>query len=271
MTGTTERHEQESTAGAAAQRWDWIVAVRESELDPTARLVAFALSFHMDADGTKAYPGPTLLSRESGLSLRSVKAKLGELERVGWLKCVERGRSTPGGRLANRYRATIPTRAGDAPVQDVPRAGGSTTRAARSTTGAGDAPQTFSTPDDSAEPRPFEVSELYATAAGLVRVAPEETEPLVSDLLTRHGADVVRQAVIAVVEAKPGRFRYTSELGRALGSSIAELERDRSARRYVVDRSCETCAGTRWGITPDDAPRDAPPPPCPDCCPAVAS
>lgn len=135
--------------GAPARRWDWIRALRESELDSTARLVAFTLSFHMDSDGTHAYPGPALLARESGLSLRSVKAKLRDLERAGWIECVKRGRSSANGRSANRYRATLPTRAGDAPVQDVHGAGDSTTRAPRSTTRAPRAPKTFSTPDDS--------------------------------------------------------------------------------------------------------------------------
>lgn len=211
MTAASELHKSDddpAIAGVPSRRWDWIVAVRESELDSTARLVAFTLSFHMDADGSKAYPGPTLLSRESGLSLRSVKTKLGELERSGWLECVERGRSTLGGRLANRYRATVPTRAGDAPVQEVPRAGGSTTRAARSTTRAGDAPQTFSTPDDSTGRTRRTSTRSLAGAAGFGRnraqavIAGSMTESAFREelALTHHDADEQRVAIAAFAE-----------------------------------------------------------------------
>lgn len=197
-------------AGVPARRWDWIRALRESELDPTARLVAFALSFHMDADGTQAYPGPTLLAAESGLSLRSVKAKLAELEASGWIECVERGRSTTAtGRKANKYRASVPTRAGDARVQEVPGAGGSTTRAARSTTGAPGAPQTFSTPDDSTGRTRRTSARSLTGAAGFGRnraqavLAGSMTESAFREelALTHHDVDEQRVAIAAFAEA----------------------------------------------------------------------
>ena len=107
-------------------RWLWIDAIRTAEdLAPISRLVCFALSFHMRADGANCHVSERTLSRESGLSERAVRTHLRAVEgwdehrkkivpsrqwlqvfrytREGW------SRDSSGGRFANEYSPLIPS------------------------------------------------------------------------------------------------------------------------------------------------------------------
>jgi hypothetical protein len=86
----------------------WRSAICDSSLPPTARLVAFAISFYMNERGGSCHPGPTRLARDTGLSLRAVKKHLVDLEDTGWLLVVDRGGQTGERRRANSYEARIP-------------------------------------------------------------------------------------------------------------------------------------------------------------------
>lgn len=91
--------------------FQWRKAIVESGLflGPTARLVAFVLSLHMDADGGSCYPSLDTLAWETGLHRRTVIRQLAELELEGWIR-VEHGGSPRGGRKEpNRYAAAIPS------------------------------------------------------------------------------------------------------------------------------------------------------------------
>jgi hypothetical protein len=78
-----------------AVRFYWQLAVRDSSLSSTQKLVALIYATHMDPDGTKAWPGAELLEPETGLHKGTVKRVRGELERLGWLTADRRpGRTT---------------------------------------------------------------------------------------------------------------------------------------------------------------------------------
>jgi hypothetical protein len=81
----------------------WRDAVRDSELDATAKLVAFVLSTYMNGRGC-ARPSKETLAAGASLSSgrRAVDHAVDRLEGAGFLE-VERSR----GRTANRYQATL--------------------------------------------------------------------------------------------------------------------------------------------------------------------
>lgn len=91
-----------------APLFTWRSALAESDLGPTTRHVALALSLYMNERGGSAYPGPALLARDTGLHLSTVKEKLAELEVKGWLTCIARGGMKGEARRANEYRAAVP-------------------------------------------------------------------------------------------------------------------------------------------------------------------
>jgi hypothetical protein len=106
----------------------WRSSIAESDLSPTARHLALALSLYMNERGGSAFPGSSRLARDTGLSLRTVKTALGELGDGGYLRVVRKGGSPLGrARTASEYAAAFPvtgaavalvqTGAGDAPVQ----------------------------------------------------------------------------------------------------------------------------------------------------------
>jgi hypothetical protein len=99
----------ESTLPAVVR---WRVAVRDSDLDPTARHVALTLSLRMNADGGSCHPSIATLAADTGRSERTVQVALGVLRDAGWL-AIDGG----GGRQrTNHYRATTPKK-----VQRKPR------------------------------------------------------------------------------------------------------------------------------------------------------
>ena len=112
---------------------------------------------------------------------------------------------------------------------------------------------------------------LYAHAASLVTVAPEETEALVDELLTKHGTAVVARALEDLLEASPrARYRYTSELGRALGEHLrspaarADAGRQKAvtlahnwAELYDDEEAFRAAAAANLGVPEDAADVDA--------------
>jgi hypothetical protein len=63
---------------------DWRTAIARSGLPPRARLVAFALSLHMRADGSDCFPGLKTIVSETGLGRRTVTRAFEELVREGF-------------------------------------------------------------------------------------------------------------------------------------------------------------------------------------------
>jgi hypothetical protein len=79
----------------------WRNHVRDSDADPTARLVALVLSTYMAADGNSAFPSKATLARGCGLtSTRAVDAAINRLEAAGLLTV----RRSPG-HAPNTYEA----------------------------------------------------------------------------------------------------------------------------------------------------------------------
>lgn len=78
---------------------------------PSARLLLWCISKHMELDGTSSFPGQQLLARETGLSLRTVKTRLGEAEQLGWLRRQPRVRNGVASfRYGTDYVPLIPAR-----------------------------------------------------------------------------------------------------------------------------------------------------------------
>lgn len=96
-----------------APLFTWRSAIADSQLPAATRHVALALSLYMNERGGSAHPGPTLLAHDTGLHLSTVKAKLAELERTGWLVCRERGGIKGVRKCANVYEARVPVVSAD--------------------------------------------------------------------------------------------------------------------------------------------------------------
>lgn len=82
-----------------SSRLDWRVAVRDSDLSPTAKHVALTLDTYMNSRGL-AWPTRATLAEGVGLSVKTVERALRELSQSGFI-VVHRGR----GRTPNLYRA----------------------------------------------------------------------------------------------------------------------------------------------------------------------
>jgi hypothetical protein len=110
---------------SALYAWRDAILSPDNTLSATERLVAVALSMHMDRSTLRAWPGPALLAKRTALSPSAVKAALKALRIAGWLIQVKKGGTRSGGRLEpSIYQATRP---GGDPVQEVdvvPRAAG---------------------------------------------------------------------------------------------------------------------------------------------------
>jgi hypothetical protein len=63
----------------------WQKALRDSELSPSARLVALTLSTYMNAQGEECFPSVPTLAHDTGLSVRAVQYALRQLEAGQWL------------------------------------------------------------------------------------------------------------------------------------------------------------------------------------------
>jgi hypothetical protein len=85
-----------------SRQHDWRIAVCESGIDPTARLVALVLDTFMDKRGF-AWPSRERIATRAGLSVRAVEQAITRLEDAGLLLVVH-----SRGRTSNRYQATHP-------------------------------------------------------------------------------------------------------------------------------------------------------------------
>lgn len=64
----------------------WALAIPKSELDnPAARHVLLCLANYAGSDGRGAFPAAATLSDDTGLSERTVRLKLAELDAAGWI------------------------------------------------------------------------------------------------------------------------------------------------------------------------------------------
>lgn len=98
--------------------WRSAISSPASDLTPTTRHVALALSLYMSERGDSAWPGLATLVEDTGRSRSTVIRALKELEQAGWLE-VRHG----GGRgRPNRYRATCPKRYAGRTVSGTDRA-----------------------------------------------------------------------------------------------------------------------------------------------------
>lgn len=111
--------------GNLSPLFTWRSAVAESELPPTSKLVAFALSLHMNERGESCFPSQPTLARETSLSERAVREHLLSLLREGWIEREKRpGRSdlyvstTPAG--GSGVPQTDPGTTFQGPRQEVP-------------------------------------------------------------------------------------------------------------------------------------------------------
>jgi len=82
-----------------AQMWVW-----EQELPPTMKLVAIALADHAHDDGTEARPSQDLLSRKTGLDVRTVRRVIHRLVDEGVIELQRPARQN----YCNVFRFPIP-------------------------------------------------------------------------------------------------------------------------------------------------------------------
>lgn len=92
-----------------ARRFDWLKAISSEDGPPcpTTRLVLFALSLHMNENGGSCYPSLSRLSKDTALSLRTVKAHAKRAFEEGWLvRMRKQGYASNYSRY--EYQAVIP-------------------------------------------------------------------------------------------------------------------------------------------------------------------
>ena len=104
----------------------WRNALRDSEVDQTAKLLGFVLSTYLTSEGLAGHNGRPAPSRETlargvGVSIRTVDRRLDDLEAAGFLD-IER--AVGGQRKTNTYTATIPN--GDTAVSPLEAENGDT-------------------------------------------------------------------------------------------------------------------------------------------------
>lgn len=70
----------------SVQAMTWALAIPKAALDnPAARHVLLCLANYAGSDGRGAFPSAGTLSEDTGLSERTVRLKLDELEKAGWI------------------------------------------------------------------------------------------------------------------------------------------------------------------------------------------
>jgi hypothetical protein len=99
-------------------RLTWKVAVRDSDLPPIDKLVAFVLGSHMNQDGW-CFLSLETIAREASLSVATVKRHLGQGDPLlqSWLLKVSGGRGRGGRTHASEFQAVLPT---EKPAQSEP-------------------------------------------------------------------------------------------------------------------------------------------------------
>lgn len=87
--------------------WQHAILSEHGPDSPHLRLVLVAISLHMNASGTGAWPSQSLIAKRAGVGLRSVKRHVEAAQRTGWLM---RSRTRIEGRkwLGTAYEASVP-------------------------------------------------------------------------------------------------------------------------------------------------------------------
>lgn len=96
-----------------APKFNWQTAVASSDLSPTTRHVAWAVSMYVNHMTNTAWPGATRLARDTGLHISTVRERLAELVEKGWLVKEVQGGHVDGRPVANTYSLSTPLAHGD--------------------------------------------------------------------------------------------------------------------------------------------------------------
>lgn len=87
--------------------FSWRGMIAKSKLPPSAKLVAFTLSLHMNEAGGSCFPSVETLAAETSMARRTVFYAIKQLRVEGWLICHRRF-SEVGQQRTNVYEAVIP-------------------------------------------------------------------------------------------------------------------------------------------------------------------
>ena len=94
-------------------RFEWERILRRIQVSaPSVKLVGFTMATYADADGCRVRPGQSRLAAVMGTSVSTVRRGQSELEAIGMLDMVVKGRSYGRGHqgaFASEYRLTIPS------------------------------------------------------------------------------------------------------------------------------------------------------------------
>lgn len=87
--------------------WQHAILSEHGPDNPHLRLVLVAISLHMNASGSGAWPSQSLIAKRAGVGLRSVKRHVKAAQRTGWLM---RSRTRIEGRKwrGTAYEASVP-------------------------------------------------------------------------------------------------------------------------------------------------------------------
>lgn len=94
-------------------RFEWERILRRIQVSaPSVKLVGFTMATYADADGCRVRPGQSRLAAVMGTSVSTVRRGQSELEAIGMLDMVVKGRSYGRGHqgaFASEYRLTVPS------------------------------------------------------------------------------------------------------------------------------------------------------------------
>jgi len=88
--------------------WRNAILSEDGPASPVARVALMALSLHMKADGTGAWPSQALVAARAGISERSVRRHLERAERDGWLERSRVRRAKGRAWYRTEYAACVP-------------------------------------------------------------------------------------------------------------------------------------------------------------------
>lgn len=88
--------------------WSWRDAIRQSDLQPTTKLVLYTVSIYMNEIGGGAFPSYKTLANDCGLSKRTTMRHIEIAIQAGFIG-KEKGLRENGSYTSNRYKATYPS------------------------------------------------------------------------------------------------------------------------------------------------------------------